>query len=98
MFAIYPNLFNFFPGALGLQTDGMCGGKIGFLNLTLTVQQKIDKIHTLTMHFPQIFDPFRTKKIVLFGQKFLVFARFTEIYTQRVHLTKVHPYSASLLS
>jgi len=42
-------------GALGLPTDGMCGEKIGFYNRTLTVQQKIGEIHTLTVHFPQIF-------------------------------------------
>ena len=54
------------------------------------MQQKIGEIHTLTVHFPQIFNPFRAKKS-LFGQKFLVFPGFTEISTLTVDFPKKPP-------
>ena len=44
--------------------------------------------NTLTVYFPQIFYPFKTKKIRLFGQEFSVFPWFAEISTLIVYLSK----------
>ena len=61
--------------------------KMAFKITPLQCNKKIGEIHTLTVHFPQIFYPFREKNQT-FWEKSLVFPGFAEISTLTVHFSK----------
>ena len=62
------------------------------------MQQKIGEIHTLTVRFPQIFNPFRAKNSDFFGKIPLFFLDLLKFPPLQCIHQKVHPDSAFLLS